>query len=94
MSKRNAISILGAVLWGALLYTGVVVTTNASVHSVPGYPSTDQLRFYVFFPEAMTILSAGLIAFISKCPKWLGASLLAIQFALLPAYLFFYTGGI
>lgn len=94
MSKKHSISILGAMLWGALLYAGVVATTNASVHSVSGSPSTGQLRFYVLFPEAMTILSACLIAFIPKFPKWLGASLLAIQFALLPAYLFSYTGGI
>jgi hypothetical protein len=94
LTRRGALSILAFVFWGALLYLGVTVLANAFRHTVAGYPNNGQLRFYVFFPEAMTLVSACLIAVANKLPKVLFVIISLVQFALIPFYLFFYTGGV
>jgi hypothetical protein len=72
-----------------------MVMANAVRQGLPqGYPNTGQLRFYVFFPEAMTLLSACSTMFVNKLPKSLFVISSLIQFALIPIYLFYYTGGI
>jgi hypothetical protein len=92
--RRGIISVLATVFWGALLYLGVTVTANAFRQAVAGFPNSGQLRFYIFFPEAMTLLSACLTLCVNKLPKPLFVVLSLTQFALIPPYLFFYTGGI
>jgi len=94
VQKRSAVSIMGAILWGALLYLGVTVIANAFRQGVAGHPNTGQLRFYVFFPEAMTLLSAFFAMFVTRMPKPLVTIVLIVQVALIPLYLFLYTGGI
>ena len=94
MIRTRVISFLSFVLWGALVYLGVIVSTNAARQGVPGYPNTGQVRFYLLFPLAMAFLAACLSIFATKIPKPLLIALSLAQLALIPLYLFFYTGGV
>ena len=92
--KRSAVSILCSVFWGVLLYLGITLYVGVVRQEIAGYPDTAQLRFYILFPIAMTLLSACLAIFVKKLPKSLFIILSFSQLALIPPYLLFYTGGI
>ena len=94
MNKTRIVSFLSFVLWGALVYLGVVVSTNAARQGVPQYSNLGQVRFYLMFPLAMAFLAACLSIFATKIPKPLLIALSLAQLALIPVYFFFYTGGV
>lgn len=92
MNKTRIVSFLSFVLWGALVYLGVVVSTNAARQGQ--YSNLGQGKFYLMFPLAMAFLAACLSIFATKIPKPLLIALSLAQLALIPVYLFFYTGGV
>jgi hypothetical protein len=92
--RRAAVSIVSCLFWAALLYLGVKVYASGVQQGVAGYPNTAQLRFYILFPVAMTLLSACLAVFANKLPRFLPTIISLVQFALILPYLFFYTGGV
>jgi len=94
LARRSVLSILAFVFWGALLSLGVTVLANAFRHVVGEYPNNGQLRFYVIFPETMTLVSACIITVANKLPKVWYFVISLIQFSAIPLYLFFYTGGV
>jgi len=92
MNKTRIVSFLSFLLWGALVYLGVVVSTNAARQGQ--YSNLGQVKFYLMFPLAMAFLAACLSIFATKIPKPLLIALSLAQLALIPVYLFFYTGGV
>jgi hypothetical protein len=86
-----AISML---IWGALTVLGWSLVDGVREQHVPGYPVPEQIYYNIVFPLALTALSLALFA-----PTWWrrGGCLLAVlgglMLAMLPLYLFYYTGG-
>jgi hypothetical protein len=93
MIRRAGLSILSCLIWAALLYLGIKVYGSGVQQAVAGYPNNAQLRFYVEFPLAMTLLAAGMAVFAIKLRRLLPTIVSLLQFALILPYLFFYTGG-
>jgi hypothetical protein len=76
------------------VYLGITLCVGVVRQEVSGYPNTGQLRFYILYPLVMTLLSACLAVFMKKLPKSLFIIISFSLLALIPPYLFFYTGGI
>jgi len=93
VKKRSALAILNWLFWGAMLYLGVTVYASGVRQVVPGYPSTGQLRFYILFPLAMVFFGGFVTIFATKLSRSSFVFLSIIQLALIPLYLFFFTGG-
>lgn len=62
---------------------------------VPGFPSSGQMRYYVYFPAALLalVIAAWTLAAHWRSFKAPAVVLITLALLALPGYLFFYTGG-
>jgi hypothetical protein len=91
--KRRIAAILTALFWGLFTYIGFGLVSRAAERRVPGYPSVGQLRYYVYFPATMLLLSICLAILASKAPKLLFVIIWLLQLVLIPPFVLGYTGG-
>jgi hypothetical protein len=94
VARRGAVSILGGLLWGGLLYVDIGLYSDLAQKGIPGYPNSGQLELYIIFPIAMILLSACLTIFANRTPKFLFILLSLTQFALIPPYIVVWGGGV
>ena len=91
--KRRIAATVSALIWGALLYLGISLTSNVVRQHVPGYPNAGQVHYYEWFPAFMLLLCILLAVVAKRTPKALFTALWFIQLLLLVLFLFGYTGG-
>jgi hypothetical protein len=91
--KRRIAAILTALFWGVFVYIGFDLISRTAERKVPGYPSVGQLRYYVYFPAAMLLLSICLAILARKAPKLLFIIIWLLQIVLIPLFILGYTGG-
>jgi hypothetical protein len=95
MKGTHILGLVTATLWALLLIMGLGGIDSIRSQHVPGFPSTGQLRYYVYFPAASLalVIAAWVLAAHWRQFKVPAVILIALALVALPGYLFFYTGG-
>jgi len=92
--KRRVAASLTTVLWAFFTYVGYDLVTGVAQRHVPGYPNAGQWHYYVHFPLAMLLISAGLLLLGKKTPLTLFVTLWVVQIVLFIPFALAYSGGI
>jgi hypothetical protein len=94
MKASYTFAIVALVAWGLLGLNGYSLLESSKTGNVPGYPSPEQYRFYVYFPTAMLVLVvAALVASHHRVFRAPAYVLYALSLLVLPPFLLYYTGG-
>jgi type IV secretory pathway VirB6-like protein len=96
MKVTFALVLTATALWSLILATGFAGIDGVRSHNVPGYPSDDQLRYYIYTPAGVLAL-VGITWALSVRFRLLKALLTLVAVAALlslPSYLYRYTGGV
>jgi hypothetical protein len=83
-------------LWSLILVMGFAGIDGVRSQNVPGYPSDDQLRYYIYIPIGVLAL-VGIAWALSarfRLLKALPAFVAVAALLSLPFYLYYYTGGV
>jgi hypothetical protein len=92
--KRQIATSLTALLWGFLTYLGYVLIAGVAERHVPGYPSSGQWRYYVYFPLIMLAISVASLLTAKRLPRGVFITIWLLQLFVVLPFLFVYTGGI
>lgn len=96
MRGANILTIVAASAWLGLAMIGLSLMRGVTLQNVPGYPSNDQIQYYVLYPFGVVALlacSAWLCNRFMRRPALLGCISGAALFAVL-IYLLGYSGGV
>jgi hypothetical protein len=96
MKVTYALVLAAAALWSLILVMGFAGIDGVRSQNVPGYPSDDQLRYYIYIPIGILAL-VGITWALSVRFRLLKALLTVVAVAALlslPSYLYYYTGGV
>lgn len=96
MKVTFALVLTAMVLWSLILVMGFSGIDGVRSQNVAGYPSYDQLRYYIYIPIGVLAL-VGITWTLSTRFRLLKAlpTLVAVAALLcLPSYLYYYTGGV
>jgi hypothetical protein len=83
-------------LWSLILVMGFAGIDGVRSQNVPGYPSDDQLRYYIYIPTGVLAL-VGITWALSVRFRFLRALLALVAVAALlslPSYLYYFSGGV
>jgi hypothetical protein len=82
-------------LWGGMSLLGVSLLQGVAAQHALGYPNAGQVSYYLAFPFVLLVASmARPIWLLRGGKKNLGIGALIGTLAVLPVYLFSYTGGV
>ena len=95
MKGTHILGLVTTTLWALILLMGLGGTHGVRSQNVPGFPSPDQMRYYLYLPAALLALVVAAWAFAAHWRPFKGPAIVLITMVLLavPGYLFFYTGG-
>ena len=96
MKVTFALVLTATALWSLILVMGFAGIDGVRSQNVPGYPSDEQLRYYIYIPTAVLTL-LGITWALSVRFRLLKALLALVAVATLlplPSYLYYYTGGV
>jgi hypothetical protein len=86
---------LNILVWGGLSWMGAGLLEGAASQDLAGYPNAGQIIYYLTLPLLILALSLGRPLWrLRKQRDNLGVGTLCATLALLPVYLFPYTGGV
>lgn len=85
---------VSTVLWLFMSLIGIFLIEGVRDQHVPGYPNDGQLRLYVVTPLIGLAVSAAMLGFSKRLPRWATRTGVGITFiALLPVFMTF-GGGV
>jgi len=92
------LGLVNLVVWAFWVWTGVGLSRGVVDQHVPGYPSAEQIEYYIGIPALMIAVCLGFVAltFFGKgrlTSNTAAVVLVAALFAVLP-FMFFYGGGV
>jgi hypothetical protein len=96
MKVTFALVLTAISLWSLILVMGFAGIDGVRSQNVPGYPSDDQLRYYIYIPTGVLAL-VGITWALSVRFRLLKALLALVVVAALlslPSYLYYFTGGV
>jgi hypothetical protein len=96
MKGTHILGLVTAILWALILLMGLGGIDGVRSQHAPGFPSADQVHYYVYFPAALLALVVATWTFAAYWRPFKAPAVVLIALALLalPGYLFFYTGGL
>ena len=94
IAKRMIFPLLSVLMWGALLWLGLVLREGVVEQHVAGYPNQAQTMTFVVFPAIMVALNLVLFAFAKKIPVTALVASTAIQVPICFATLMMAGGGV
>lgn len=96
MKLTHALAATAVVLWSLISIVGFAGIDGVRSQNVPGYPSQDQLRYYIYLPTS--VLALVLLAWVASLRyrrlKALTVLVAVVALLCLPGYLLYYTGGV
>jgi hypothetical protein len=86
---------LNVIFWGGFSLLGVSLLQGVAAQHAAGYPNAGQASYYLAFPFVIFVASLARPLWLLRCGrKNLGIGALIGTLAILPIYLFSYTGGV
>lgn len=91
----SLLSVLNIGLWGALFFAGLDGLSGIRDQHVAGYPTQTQTLYYAVLPAVMALTGiAYSVLMWRRAEKNIGIGLPLLMILAIPAYLFFYGGGV
>jgi len=94
MTKSRIVFGVWLLIWALVCFCGISLLQGVAAQKVSGYPNQGQINWYVLFPAVMAVLDVLLIVLARSLPLLLRVIAFAIQLLLLPAFIFFGSGGV
>lgn len=96
MKSALVLTLPAAVLWALVLVVGFAGIDGVRSQNVPGYPSDDQLRYYIYLPMGVLalVVSTWALSRRHRLLKPLAGVVALVSLLCLPYYLQYYTGGV
>ena len=94
MTKSRVAFGVWLLIWILVFLCGIGLIQGVVEQKAPGYPNQAQINWYLGFPAAMVIANALMIAFARKLPLLLRVIAFAVQLLVLPAFIFYGSGGV
>ena len=99
MGCSHVAAVVGCIVWALITLMGLDLTSGVVAQHVAGYPSAEQLRYYVYFPALMTCVALALVLLMSfrRVPsaiKTIAAAATVLVWLTIPFFMLPYTGGI
>jgi len=87
-------TLVDLLLWGGLAWAGFELWRRNVARALPGYPTVEQVGYYLIFPGVMSLVAAlsGIWAYQTK--SRVARFLLVAPLLALPFYLYGYGGGV
>ena len=94
MTKSRVAFGVWLLIWALVFACGISLLSGVTAQKVSGYPNQGQINWYVLFPGALAIANALIVAFARRLPLLFRVMAFAIQLLVLPAFIFYGSGGV